>query len=101
MKPVRLARLAQADLADAQAWYDAEVPGLGDELLVAVKRKLAAIGENPKRFAIVHRDVRRALVERFPYGVFFQELDASIRVLAVVHLARHPSTWRTRMQNSG
>ena len=96
MKPVRLARGAQRDIDDATAWYDGEATGLGVRFLTSVRRVLGEIAERPQRFPIAHAKMRRALVGRFPYGVFFIEMDDVVRVVAVVHLARDPRTWQAR-----
>jgi hypothetical protein len=36
------------------------------------------------------------MLTRFPYGVFFAVDDDEVLVLAVVHLHRHPDTWKNR-----
>jgi plasmid stabilization system protein ParE len=53
----------------------------------------------PEMFARVHGDVRRMIVSRFPYAVFYQIEADRIVVLAVLHTARDPESWprpRTR-----
>jgi hypothetical protein len=57
---------------------------------------LADIGERPSSFPIAHRDMRRALLHRFPYDVFFFEDGESIIVCGVLDLRRNPRTWRSR-----
>jgi len=96
MKPVELAALAEDDLREARAWYDERSPGRGEELIRAVDKALLDIAESPLRFAVLHRDIRRAFVRPFPYGVFFRDLPSRVRVIAIVHLSRHPRTWRRR-----
>jgi plasmid stabilization system protein ParE len=48
------------------------------------------------QFPVVAPDLRRALVPKFPYGIFFRVLETKIVVIAVLHLHRHPETWRSR-----
>jgi len=40
--------------------------------------------------------VCRALFHRFPYGVYFDPTGEEVKVLAVLHLLRHPDTWKER-----
>jgi hypothetical protein len=40
--------------------------------------------------------MRRALLRRFPYGVFFEVAETEIVVYAVFHCARDPRAWRRR-----
>jgi toxin ParE1/3/4 len=85
---------AERDLDQAYNWYNEKVPGLGSDFLVVVERALESIQANPARFPIVYRKVHRALLRRFPYGVFFVTDGDQIAVLAVMHTARDPDKWR-------
>lgn len=96
MKPVRIAALAVDELRQARTWYDARSPDLGPRLINAIDRTLIDVSENPLRFPVVHRDIRRALARPFPYGVFFRDLPQFVQVIAIVHLHRDPETWRRR-----
>jgi len=96
MKPVQLAALAEDDLREARSWYEERSPGRGDELVRAVDQVLVDVAEHPLRFPTLHRDIRRAFVRPFLYGVFFRDLPDRVRVIAIVHLRRHPRTWRRR-----
>lgn len=84
------------DLSTAWDWYEQRRSGLGEEFLAAVERCVERITTNPKLFAVVHRDVRRALVGRFPYAVFFAIRDEEVTVLAILHARRDPGTWLQR-----
>ena len=94
--PIRLRRAAFRDLVEALAWYERQRQGLGDEFLRAVRDTYPAITQRPNSFAVVHRDVRRALVGRFPYGVYFRVLSTKIVVTAIMHGSRHPKHWQSR-----
>ncbi|MCI0339567.1 MAG: type II toxin-antitoxin system RelE/ParE family toxin [Planctomycetales bacterium] len=71
-------------------------PGLGRELLLSVDSAVAQLRRNPRAFRIVHKDVRRVLVRRFPYGVFYFTEGERIVVLAVFHGRRDPRVVRRR-----
>ena len=96
MKPIRIAALAEDELREARDWYNERTPGMGRRLVEAVGLVLDRIAENPRLFPAVHQDIHRAIVSRFPYGVFYRELDDSILVIGIVHLHRHPDTWKRR-----
>jgi toxin ParE1/3/4 len=89
---------AEADIADAAVWYDSREPGLGLELISEVHSAIARALKNPESFIRVRRNpaVRRVLIRRFPYRVFYiVRLDAIV-VLAVLHAARHDRVWKQR-----
>ena len=88
---------AEADLAEAFDWYNASRAGLGDEFLAEVDGVVERIIENPSRFATVYRHVRRALLRRFPYKVFYYVEDNTAVVIGVVHAKRHPRVWQSRV----
>lgn len=90
-------RLAASDLADAHAWYDEQRAGLGREFLDEVEAALKRIAEGPLRFPCALGDVRRALVRRFPYSVYFRIRGDDVRILAVVHQHRDPREWKKRV----
>lgn len=89
-------REARSDLEDAFDWYEARGAGLGHEFLRAVRVQLAAIKLSPDRFPVVADDIRKAVLRRFPYTIYFVILRRQISVIAVLHGRRHPSRWQSR-----
>jgi len=87
---------AEAELAKAFDWYEEQVRGLGSEFLISVDATVHAIVRKPHQFAKVHMDVRRALLRRFPYALFFLVEETRIIVLAVFHAKRDPKHWQER-----
>ena len=65
---VRLRPEAEQDLADAAAWYEEQRQGLGHEFLDEVLTMLSSIAETPLMYPNVHRNTRRAIIHRFPFG---------------------------------
>lgn len=88
---------AEADIGDAYAWYEAQRPGLGQRFLVELSRCLDQIQSAPKRYQPLRAEARRALLRRFPYGVFFAADERQVSVLAVLHMARNPAQWQERV----
>jgi len=88
---------AAADIQAAAAWYDDQRRGLGTEYARAIRAQLAAVEREPRLFRVVHRDVRRALVRRFPYAIYFVIESERIVVFACLHIRRDPTIWRARL----
>ena len=57
---------AEADLLNARAWYERQRAGLGAEFLLCVEEEIERIGRTPEMYAVIYRDVRRALTRRLP-----------------------------------
>jgi toxin ParE1/3/4 len=96
MTELRVRPEAELDVFAAASWYEGERVGLGAAFLGRVRSVFARIESGPTQFPIIHSDVRRALLVRFPFGAFFFVDGATAVVIAVMHLHREPSSWRRR-----
>ena len=65
-----------------------------------VQSVLAGLAEKPLRYPVVHRNIRRALVRRFPYGVFYTLIEDEVLVVACFHSKRNPSLLVDRARQS-
>ena len=84
---------ALQEIGEAHEWYDAQNPGLGDEFVAATELQLKRLEQAPALYAEVIPGVRRALLPRFPYGLFFTVRHDLVHVLGVIHNARSPRRW--------
>ncbi len=81
------------EIGEAQAWYELQSRGLGEEFLAAMELQLKRLEQAPLIYAEVIPDVRRSLLPRFPYGLFYVVRGNLIHILAVLHNARNPRRW--------
>ena len=65
------------ELDEAYRWYESQRPGLGDEFLDCIDEMLNRVSVMPEAYPVVYRDVRRAVVQRFPYASYCRYLPAS------------------------
>lgn len=96
MKPVLVRPAAAADIEDAFPWYEAQRPRLGDDFRVELQATFERVARNPGLYQVMHRNTRRALLRRFPYGVFYRMYPEAIVIVAVMHGRRDPRRWRAR-----
>lgn len=96
-RPVSVRATAETDLVDAFDWYESQQAGLGDEFLTDFEHTQSTIRQNPESFREPRRGVRRALLSRFPYAVYFLVEPERVIIFAVVHTARHSRAWRARL----
>jgi plasmid stabilization system protein ParE len=66
---------AKADIRRAAKWYERQREGLGRDFVAEVDAAIALIETNPEQYEIVHREIRHAILRRFPYGVFYRIPD--------------------------
>lgn len=98
MKPVILHPEAEAEVEVSADFYEGRQAGLGEDFRAAVGEALAQIGATPTVFSPYKGGpVRRRLLRRFPFGVYFVERDQEIHVLAVADQRRRPDYWLDRL----
>ena len=98
MHLVIFTRTASAELIDAQDWYENEAPGLGRRFRQAVEAVIERMSASPRQFPAIHKNVRRALLRRFPYALMFViEPDDALTVVACFHGSRDPAHWQKRV----
>lgn len=84
---------ALREIGGAQTWYETQSPGLGEEFVAAIALQLKRLEQAPLLYAEVIPKVHRALLPRFPYGLFYVVREDLIHVLAVLHDKRNPGHW--------
>ena len=94
--PALFRRAASADVEAALGWYENQRRGLGREFVAAVATAVTRIEESPLAFPVVRRDIRRAVLQRFPYALYFRVIGDAVVVIACLHGKRHPRTWQSR-----
>ena len=61
---------ARTEWAEAIAYYNEQRSNLGYEFALEIDRTVARILQHPLAWTLVAKRTRRALVDRFPYGIF-------------------------------
>ena len=87
---------AAADIEHAYNWYESQRAGLGEEFMAVLNTAVESISENPLAYPVIHRQTRRLLIRRFPYGLYFRLLDNHPIIIACMHGSRDPVRWQSR-----
>jgi hypothetical protein len=77
---VQVRRAAELDIAEAQVWYERQRSGLGADFHSEVFRIFTILRETPLIYPVMYRDVRRALVHRFPYLLWYRVVGENVTV---------------------
>jgi plasmid stabilization system protein ParE len=94
--PVVLRPEARAEFDDAFDWYEQQRPGLGVDFVTQVQEAFDRISAAPEQYAQIFHDIRRVVVRRFPYSIFYKVESQQVVVLAVFHSRRNPRIWQER-----
>lgn len=84
-------------MREAYRWYEDRRPGLGDDFMEAIEAVFDRLSSMPEVHQVIHKDVRRALSQRFPYGIYYRVLEDRVEVIAIQHSKRDPSRWQSRV----
>jgi len=90
--PVELDPRAEEEARAAVLWYRER----SERAAAAFESAIERIGESPVTYPVADGELRRLLLDRFPYGILYAIGTSSVRVIAVAHLHRKPGYWRGR-----
>ena len=76
------------DIEEAARWYENQLNGLGVDSVLEADFAINRVQKNPMLYAQSYRSVRRVLLRRFPYAMYFVVNDKEIRIVAVLHQVR-------------
>jgi len=85
------------DIKIAYDWYESQRIGLGEDFLLTLEESYSKITRTPKIYQLIYKTVRRKLLRRFPYGLFFVLRGDEVIIIAVMHTRRKPSDWNERV----
>lgn len=88
---------AEMDLQISQDWYNLQKEGLGKEFTLEVDKIIIRIAQNPRQFAKVKLMAIIAVLQRFPFGVYYIIHASLINVFAVFNFSRNPAIWKKRL----
>jgi hypothetical protein len=94
---VLLLEPASKEFQDARRYYDSQQAGLGNRLAREVSIASARICQWPRAFPFQHGEVRKCLLEHFPYKLLYALRDDRVLVVPVAHLHRDPDYWLDRL----
>lgn len=100
---VRLLEEAETEAQEAARWYEERQTGLGQQFLDALTHALEIIERQPQAFSRIstsdaNREVRRCVLQRFPYLIFYEVRVEEVLVIAVAHARRRPNYWQHRRE---
>ncbi|WP_414576329.1 type II toxin-antitoxin system RelE/ParE family toxin [Anabaena sp. CCY 9402-a] len=79
------------------AYYETQKVGWGLDLLYQIEKFILKIQQNPNLGTPYKIEgIRRYAIQRFPYLIFYTELEEVIWVIAIAHGKRKPNYWKQR-----
>lgn len=70
--------------------------GVGARFANAIDQTVQRNASTPLAFPLEHGEIRRALVRKFAFGIYFPVQVRDLVIHAVMHGRRHPRRWQSR-----
>lgn len=97
MKRVHIQPVAAIDIEETAIWYETQEPGLGIEFILELDAAIDLAVEGPENYEDLGLGIRRVLLQRFPYAVYFLLEKKAVEIIAVLHQHRSPFIWQSRI----
>src|SRR4030067_3650061 len=86
MKSVLFHPEAEEEMIASAVFYETRSNGLGHKFLNEIARSLDMISSSSKTWPVFSDDIRRFLLQRFPFGLLYEIHDDYIYNISVMHL---------------
>ena len=88
---------ALQEYEEATVYYSKISRELAVSFIDLVEKGIKKIREHPEAWQVVEEDVRRHLIKRFPFGIYYTIEGDHILIVAVMHMSRQPGYWKKRL----
>jgi hypothetical protein len=90
---------AELDINHAYIWYELRNIGLGNIFFKTINNSVQFISNNPFSSELIFKDIRRHIVKKFPYGVYYRvnENNHEIQIIGIIHFKRSNKIIRKRI----
>ena len=90
--------LARKELIDAIDYYNECQDKLGIIFAEEIYKSIQLILQFSQAWSPFSKNTRRCIMNRFPYGIIYQETKNKIIIIAVMQLNREPLYWHKRVK---
>jgi hypothetical protein len=90
VKKVYFRARAATAYANQSQWYDLQRTGLGAEFELCVDASIQQIQRHNGIGTLITKSVRRVLVKRFPFGVYYRNHKDHIEIIGLRHFRMKP-----------
>ncbi len=96
-RTLEIREAAEQEFNDAADWYYQEDTLASNRFIIAIEATLSKITHSPDSYPVVFgNEIRRAVVNKFPFSIFFTVDDEVVAILSIFHNSRNPMIWRGR-----
>lgn len=86
------------DLEEASVFYFQADPRLEVRFAECIDKAIEQVTKHPRSWPIVKNEIRRYVVDTFPYSLLYSIERDHILIVAVAHQSREPEYWKPRLE---
>ncbi len=72
---------AEQDIQTGRNWYESQQSQLGVDFIDAIENTIQKVQSNPNVFSRIYKGIRKAIVKRFPFGIYYFVKTTSLTFL--------------------
>jgi plasmid stabilization system protein ParE len=84
------------EIEDSFYYYKLFSPTLSEQFKTEIQEKFELLLSNPLMYQSVTEDIRKVVLDKFPYSIFYSFDEFQIKILALAHFKRKPKYWKSR-----
>jgi plasmid stabilization system protein ParE len=88
---------AELELIESAVYYEKQVPGLGERFESEIRYATDLLLDQPEIGPLVDSNLRKLILTRFPFTLYYSVTTDVIRIEAVAHQSRRPGYWKSRV----
>ena len=88
---------AELELIESAVYYDKQVPGLGERFESEIRYATDLMLDQPEIGPLVDPNLRKFILTRFPFTLYYSVSADVLRIEAVAHQSRRPGYWKSRV----
>jgi toxin ParE1/3/4 len=88
---------AENDFDCSYNYYFDQNPKLAGEFFHHINTGLGNIKKSPFTFREVYKGIRKFIVKKFPFVIYFTVDNQTIKIIAIFHTSRNPQIWTGRI----
>ena len=87
---IEISTLANSELENAIEYYNLQQLKLGDNFKYEIKQDINSISQNPNLYPDVADRLKRVVIYKFPYNIYYTILKDKIVIVSIAHQHRRP-----------
>ena len=94
---IELSDDAEIDLKSSFEYYFYEDSQVADSFFKQINISFEEIKQDPEMFPIVYGSIRKYVLKKFPFVIYYRIDNVIVQIIAIFHTSRNPQIWNERI----